>query len=57
MREAVEKGFVEVKVVVAQIVVASLEPSCTAPQWTVANAKEQGNKVVTMAKSAASFTS
>ena len=57
IREPVEKRLAEVKAVVAQIVVASLESSCTAPQWTVAKAKEQGKQAVTMAKSATSFTS
>ena len=57
IREPVEKRLAEVKAVVAQIVVASLERSCTTPPWTLAKAKEQGKKAVTMSKSAASFTS
>ena len=56
IREPVEKRLAEVKAVVAEIVLASLEPSCTTPPWTLAKAKEQGKKAVTMAKSAASFT-
>ena len=44
IREPVEKRLAEVKAVVAEIVLASLEPSCTTPPWTLAKAKEQGGK-------------
>jgi hypothetical protein len=57
IREPLEKRLAEVKAVVAQTVLASMESSCTTPPWTLVKAKEQGKKAVTMAKSAASFTS
>ena len=57
IREPVEKRLAEVKAVVAQIVAAGLEPSCAAPMWTLAKAREQGKTAVSIAKSAANFSS
>jgi len=55
MREPVEKRLAELKSVVAEILVASVEVNPAMPPWTVAKAKDMGKKSVTMAKSAASF--
>ena len=55
IKEPVEKRLAELKSVVAETTVASLELSCATPPWTVAKAKDIGKTSVTMAKSAASF--
>ena len=55
IREPVEKRLAELKSIVAEILVASVEVNTATPPWTVAKAKDMGKKSVTMAKSAASF--
>ena len=55
IREPVEKRLAEVKAVVAEILVPGVELNPAMTPWTVAKAKDMGNKSVTMAKTAASF--